>query len=122
MQQKKLNFKLWLFGTMLVAAGAFAAQAAYSAGIQQRQAGDPILDGGPAGPCDPQTASADYVGGVDTSGHPVAAADLPRAPIPAIGDITVPLKTGKGRAPAYVQVDGKKVDALVNPRPNCPTR
>jgi len=59
---------------------------------------------------------------VDTSGHPVAAADLPRAPIPAIGDITVPLKTGKGRAPAYVQVDGKKVDALVNPRPNCPTR
>jgi hypothetical protein len=31
----------------------------------------------------------------------------------------VPLKSGQGRAPTYVIVDGKKLDPLLNPKPAC---
>jgi len=85
-------------------------------------AGDPILDGGPAGPCDPKSASADYVGGTDVNGRPVASADLETQPVPVPGQMLIPLKSPPGRQPAYVQADGKKLDALLNPPSACPAK
>lgn len=122
MQHRQLNYKNILGATALALAAFFLPGQAIAAGAQ---AGDPILDGGPPGPCDPGTAGADYSAGTDVNGHPVAPADLETAPVPVPGQMLIPLKTGqnKGRGrgdPLYVQADGKKLEALLNPPPACP--
>ena len=116
MQHAQLNYKI-----LLCVAG-LAMWAFLTPSLAASQAGDPILDGGPAGPCDPQSNSADYVGGTDVNGHPVPQADLDRQPVPVPGQMLIPLKTAPGRDPAYVQADGKELDALLNPPPACPVR
>ena len=120
MQQKQVNYKLWLFGMLAVSAVLLAGRAADGAEKSPQPAGDPILDGGPAGPCDPLTASADYVAGTDANGHPVPPADMATGPVPVPGQMLVPLKTGNGREPAYVQADGKKLESVLNPPSACP--
>ncbi len=85
---------------------------------------DPILTGGSPGPCDPNTASADYVGRTDVNGNPVAPADLDRPAVPVPGHVDIPIKVRKG-APTYVSADGKSLAPLLNPPSGCalsPTR
>jgi hypothetical protein len=119
----KLNYKTAIAAGLMIATPLAMAQAGT---IATPQAGDPILDGGPPGPCDPGTANADYVGETDVNGHPVASANLDAAPVPVPGQLLVPLKSGQDHAlgsnPAYVQADGKKLDALLNPPGACPVR
>ena len=122
MQQKQVSFKLWHFGMLLVSTGLLAVPASWAAENAPKPAGDPILDGGPAGPCNPQSASADYVAGTDVNGHPVAPADLAAAPVPVPGQMLIPLKSGRGRAPSYVQADGKKLESILNPPSACPVQ
>ena len=99
-------------------AGTAFGQIARPAQMNSR-AGDPILDGGPAGPCHPNLASPDYVAGTDVGGHPVPPADLSGEKVPVPGHLAIPLRQGPGRAPAYVEADGDRLDALVNPPPAC---
>ena len=76
---------------------------------------DPLLDGGPTTPC---AAGADFSGGADVNGNPVVPADVgaPRVPVP--GRVLVPLHGNRsGKDSAYAALDGKKLDALVNPKP-----
>lgn len=80
---------------------------------------DPLLDGGPTNPC---AAQLDYSGGIDVNGNPVVPADVAAQHVPVPGTVMVPLPgnaqgTGAGRNSAYVALDGKKLDALVNPPP-----
>jgi hypothetical protein len=120
MQQKQVSFKPCHLGMVLISIGILTGQAALAADNGPRQSGDPILDGGPAGPCDPGRNGADYVAGTDANGHPVAPADLAAAPNPVPDRMLIPLKTAPGRDPAYVQADGKKLDGLLNPPSACP--
>ncbi|HEY1876789.1 MAG TPA: hypothetical protein VGG66_04935 [Rhizomicrobium sp.] len=80
---------------------------------------DPILDPGPTTPC---AAGVDYSGGADVNGNPVVPADEGAASVPVPGTVAVPLAgnakgAGAGRNSTYVGLDGKKLDALVNPKP-----
>jgi hypothetical protein len=106
---------------LLVVALVFAAESAFSAGIAQRGKPDPILSGEADGPCDPQLGQPEFTQGTDVEGHQVAAADIQTGSVPLQGQIMVPLKSGQGtrRAPAYVTVDGDKLDPLLNPKSAC---
>ena len=83
---------------------------------------DLLLDGGPTTAC---AAGADYAAGRDVNGRPVAPADVAAPPVPVPGNIAIPLakagpngrlRPGQGDS-AYVSLDGKTVDRLVNPPP-----
>jgi hypothetical protein len=76
---------------------------------------DPLLDAGPTVPC---AAGVDYSGGADVNGNPVVPADVGAQHVPVPGTVMVPLHgNGNGRDSAYATLDGKKLDALVNPKP-----
>ncbi len=80
---------------------------------------DPLLDGGPTTPC---AAGVDYSGGADVNGNLVVPADVGSPHVPLPGTVMVPLPgnaqgKGAGRNSAYVGLDGKKLDPLVNPKP-----
>lgn len=81
---------------------------------------DPLLDGGPTTAC---AAGADYAGGTDVTGHPVAPGDVAAAKVPVPDSMAVPLHggsvnpaTGAGSG-AYVGLNRQQLDALVNPTP-----
>jgi hypothetical protein len=77
---------------------------------------DPLLDGGPTVPC---AAGVDYSGGADVNGSPVVPADVGAQHIPVPGAVMVPLHGNRNRRDsAYAAIDGRKLDALVNP-PSC---
>jgi hypothetical protein len=131
MQHVQLNYRLFRVAGLLVVSLIFAGKPAFSAPIADPAKPDPIL-GGPIqyqptpanqnkGACDPALAGADVTPGVDVSGYPVAGADLPAPPVHVDGQIAVPLKPARGRGgnSAYVMVDGKKLDPLLNPQPAC---
>ena len=92
---------------------------AFSAGISRPTPPDPILDGGPAGPCDAQKDSPDYVANIDAAGHPVTPADLAGEPVPVPGRLDIPVPSRRRGAPTYVQADGKKLEPLLNPSRSC---
>ena len=81
---------------------------------------DPILDAGPTVPC---AAGVDYSGGLDVNGNAVAPADVGSRHVSVPAEIAAPLhgagsnggQTAAGQS-AYVSLDGKKLDALVNPK------
>ena len=87
---------------------------------------DPLLDGGPTTPC---AAGVDYAGGTDVNGKPVVPADVASRPVPVPDGIMVPVggtgqtRGGRGNANpatgngAFVGLDGKKLDPLLNPKP-----
>ena len=76
---------------------------------------DPLLDGGPTTAC---AAGVDYSGGADVNGNPVVPADVGSPHVPVPGTVLVPLHgNGKGKDSAYAALDGKKLDALANPKP-----
>jgi len=77
---------------------------------------DPILDPGPTVPC---AAGVAYSGGMDVNGNAVAPAYVGAQHVPVPGTVMVPLHgNGNGRDSAYVALDGKKLDRLLNP-PAC---
>jgi|SRR6185437_6691554 len=114
------NFKLWPFGTLLLAGALLCAVPVRAASISRPTPANPILDGGPDGPCEAHADRPDYVAGTDAGGHAVAPADLEADSAPVPANLAVPLKRRGGRDPAYVQVDGKKLDSLLNPPAACP--
>jgi hypothetical protein len=113
MQHSQLNFVLRGTICQLAMVVLTLAQPAWAA------TPDPLLDPGPTTPC---ASGVDYSGGTDVNGNPVVPADADGAPIAVPGSVAVPLAgsakgKGAGRNSAYVGLDGKKLDALVNPKP-----
>ena len=96
------------------------ANPAFSGTMAHPNPPDPLLDGGPTTAC---AAGADYTGGADVNGRPVAPADVAAAKVPVPGTMAVPLRggsvnpaTGAGSG-AYVSLDRQQIDKLVNPPP-----
>ena len=122
MVRKRTIGVLTAFGLLI--GGGLAPDASFAQTVRPSQgtpkAGDPILDGGPAGPCNPGLESPDYAAGTDVEGHPVPSADLGGEKVPVPAHMALPLRARPGRAPAYVEADGDKLDALLNPPPPCP--
>ena len=88
---------------------------------------DPLLDGGPTTPC---AAAVDYAAGTDVGGQPVIPADVAAAPVPLPDGIAIPLGNNRGNQrarrgrsnamngdSAYVSLDGRKLEPLLNPAP-----
>jgi hypothetical protein len=85
---------------------------------------DPLLDGGAPTGC---AQAPDYVDAQDTTGKPVAPADVSGQAIPVPDSLTVPLHADSRRAVAanrpqlsntpYINLDGKKLAPLLNPPP-----
>jgi hypothetical protein len=98
-----------ILGTVLWGMSVMAGHGAYSAGIANRNAPDPLLGGpmelGPEkpGPCDTNLASSRYTPGTDVHGQRVVAADLPHVPMP--GPQSIMVATGG----ALVELDPKAV-------------
>ena len=121
MHNTKDNYHLVLIGTLLLVGAVLHAKPAFPAGIADRNRPDPILDPPVDGPCDPALDQPDFTPQTDVEGHQVASADLEHGPVPLQGQIMVPLRPvpGRGGNSAYVAVDGKKLDPLLNPKPPC---
>ena len=119
MQHTQENYRSAAIASLLVVAMVFAGNPAFSAGIADPSKPDPILTGEVDGPCDPQLAQPELTPGTDVEGHQVASADIQAAAIPLQGQVLVPLKSGQNGNPAYVTLDGKKLDPLLNPKPAC---
>lgn len=99
---------------------------------------DPVLQG-PAPPpaCATALDGPDYVPGLDANGQAVPRADIGAERVPVPGDILAPLpnrpaasprrsgapgRGGRGRGanePAYLVLDERRVEQLVNPGPAC---
>jgi hypothetical protein len=119
MQHAQVNYRAIAIGILLVVSMVFAGKSAFSAGIAERGKSEPILSGEADGPCDPQLGQPELTPGTDVEGHQVASADIQTGPVPVQGQILIPLKSGRRDSPAYVAVDGKKLDPLLNPKPAC---
>jgi hypothetical protein len=96
------------------------------------QGPDPVLQG-PTPPvaCAAALDGPDYVPGLDANGQAVARADIGAERVPVPGELLLPLpnsprfvpggRAGRGRGePAYLMLDGRRVERLVNPEPPCP--
>jgi hypothetical protein len=112
MQHTQRNFVL---------VGLLLAAPALAGTITGRADPDPLLGGGPATPC---AAGVDYAAGADVNGDPITAADLGARPVPMPDAIAVPLARPAGRMrfdpggeSAYVTLDGRRLEPLVNPLP-----
>jgi hypothetical protein len=121
MWNKQQNYSVWAAAVlfMLLSIPALARENA----IVRQNAGQPLLQDGGAGPCDPRLESPDLMNGVDVGGHRVAPAGS-QARVPVPDQILVPLKNGgrrgrSGDAP-MVALDGRALDPLLNPLPACP--
>ena len=116
------------FTKMAALLALLAGAPALAATMAQPHKPDPLLDGGPTSPC---AENPDYNPGTDVHGRPVAAADEGAQRVPVPDTIAVPLHSGSqpgrqarhggpqqamGDSP-YVSIDGKRLDALVNPKP-----
>jgi hypothetical protein len=118
MQQTQYCFKAW-FLVLLLAAPAWAGTMA------KPTPRDPLLDGGDTTAC---AAGVDYAAGSDATGKAVVPADVGARPVPVPDSIAVPLQGGRrqmgrgnpntlGSEGAYVTLDGRKLEPLLNPRP-----
>jgi hypothetical protein len=118
-QYTQLNYRILTVGAALLLVLVFAGKSAFSEGVSARGKPGSILTDNPSGACDPELGQADLVNGTDVDGQAVAPATLASGPIPLRGQIEVPLRAKGGRAPAYVAVDGAKLDPLLNPKSAC---
>ena len=88
---------------------------------------DPLLDGGPTSSC---AAAADYAAGTDANGQAVIPADVAAGRVPLPDAVALPLGNHRGNQTArrggpnrpngdsaYVSLDGKKLEPLLNPQP-----
>lgn len=95
---------------------------------------DPVLQGpSPPPACALALDGPDYVPGLDANGQPVPRADIGAESVPVPGELMVPLPNGPNRPafgrgrglgrgagqPAYLMLDGRRVERLVNPGPPC---
>lgn len=119
MQQTQFNYRSLALGAALLVVLVFAGKTAFSEGVSARGKPDPLLTDNPSGDCAPELGQADLVNGTDVDGKAVAPATLSSGAIPLRGQIEVPLRARGGRAPAYVAVDGAKLDPLLNPHSSC---
>jgi hypothetical protein len=114
MQHLKFNF-VWRGVGQAALLLLFAATPVLAGSIPQPSKPDPLLDDGPTDAC---AARADYAAGTDANGHAVVPADVGAQHIAVPGQIAIPLGNSQQRAAGpYVSLDGKKLDALVNPPP-----
>ena len=127
MHNKQFNFvwrKILLGGAALFFAAVHPGLAATMAGPSKP---DPLLDGGPTSPC---AAGADYAAGTDANGQAVVAADVAAGRVPLPDAVAIPFGNGRGNQTArrgrshgpngdsaYVSLDGKKLEPLLNPAP-----
>jgi hypothetical protein len=109
------QFNVVVAGLLLLGSSAVAGT------ITGRSDPDPLLDGGPTTPC---AAAADFTAGADVNGDPITAADIGARHVPMPDAIAVPLarsggrgRFGQGGESAYVTLDGRKLEPLVNPKP-----
>lgn len=80
---------------------------------------DPILDGGPPGPCNPGRNGPDFVAGTDVNGNPVVPAHVGAMPVPVPEAVVVPMgRHHQGQA----VLSGRQIAGLLNPPPACPVR
>jgi hypothetical protein len=97
---------------------------------------DPLLDGGPPSAC---AAGVDYAAGSDANGNKVVPADVDARPVPVPDEISIPVGGGaqsrpppirrgrrgqavadspiQGGGGAYVSLDGRRLEPLINPKP-----
>ena len=95
---------------------------------------DPVLQGpSPPPACAPALDGPDYVPGLDANGQAVPRADIGAERVPVPGELLIPLPNGPNRPafgrgrgfargpgqPAYLVLDGRRVERLVNPGPPC---
>ena len=125
MQHVQFNFAGWkITATVLLV---MAVQPAGAGTIVQPSRPGSLLDGGPTAAC---AAGADFAPGSDVNGHPVVPADVAAAPVPLPDAVAIPIggnRSAGGRRghaaqtlggdSAYVSVDGRKLEALLNPPP-----
>jgi hypothetical protein len=118
MQHTQFYFAKW---TALLAL--LAAPPALAGTMAQPHKSDPLLDGGPTSPC---AAGVDYAAGSDVNGNPVPPADVGDTHVPVPDSIAVPLarsgprgrvRPARGGDSAYLSLDGKRLESLVNPEP-----
>ena len=135
MQHKQFNFVRQ--GTKLAAvAWAFlAAGPAWSQAISHPSKPDPLLDSGPTVAC---AAGVDFAPGVDVNGNAVVPADSSARRVPVPDSIAIPIPRNRtaaaaptpntrpdrqptdnasNRDSAYVALDGRKLEPLLNPPP-----
>lgn len=87
----------------------------------QGQGPDPVLNGEPTGPCDPDLASPGYVGGTDIHGQPVVSADVNGGQHVVLGsDSVYPEIHTSGAGDAIVPATVPGLKDAVNPPPACP--
>ena len=143
-QHKQFNF-VWR-GTKMAALvlPLLMALPVLAGSIVQPSKPDPLLDAGPTAPC---AAGVDYAAGIDANGNAVAPADVAARPVPLPDTIAIPIARngvragqtsdqGRGRRQqgnptnnpinpdnasnrdsAYVALDGRKLEPLLNPPP-----
>ena len=110
------NYKAAASVFLMLAAWLLTACPAASGTISRSQGPDPILSGGPPGPCDRRTESPDFVPGTDVNGNPVVPTDVGAQPPPLPEAVLVPLgRHGRGQA----VLSGKQLAGLLV-RPACP--
>ena len=93
---------------------------------------DPVLQGPtPPAACATALDGPEYIPGLDANGQAVARADIGAERVPVPGELLLPLpngprfvpgRGGRGRGadePAYLVLDGRRVERLVNPEPGC---
>ena len=118
---KQFNF-VWPKSLAAAAVLAWGGAPGLAATMAQPSKPDPLLDGGPTSAC---AAGADYAAGTDANGQAVVPADVAAGRVPLPDAIAIPL--GNNRDPArrgrsngdsaYVSLDGKKLEPLLNPAP-----
>jgi hypothetical protein len=97
-----------------------------AAPITQSSKPDPLLDGGPTASC---AAGVDYAAGTDANGRAVVPADVAAGRVPLPDAVAIPLGNNRGNQTArrggsnglngdsaYVSLDGKKLEPLLNPQ------
>ena len=139
MQHKQFNFVRKGTKAAAVALPLLVGWPVLAGSIVQPSKPDPLLDGGPTDPC---AASADYAAGTDVNGKQVVAADVAGGRVPLPDSIAIPIgprlgagatrNLGPGQRPgqrsgapdnasnrdsAYVVLDGRKLEPLLNPAP-----
>jgi hypothetical protein len=111
------NYKLILVVPALAILGQLVAIPALCGTISRPTPPDPILDGGPPGPCDPGTEGPDFVAGTDVYGNPVVSAHVGGRPIVVPQAVVVPMgRHHRGQA----VLSGAQIAGLLNPAPACP--
>ena len=138
-QHKQFNFVQQ--GTKLVAVTwlVFAAWPALAQAISRASGPDPLLDSGPTVAC---AAGVDFAPGVDVNGNAVVPADTAGRRVPVPDSIAIPISRNRNtparpapgsgrdrqstdnassnasnRDSAYVALDGRKLEPLLNPPP-----